>query len=134
MNHRGPETQNPDFWNAVTGRIVDAAFKVHSNLGPGLLESIYEMCLVHELSKRKLSVRRQVPVPIIYDSIRLESGLRLDLVVESGVIVELKAVSELTDVHKAQVLSYLKLSGLRLGLLINFNVPVIRQGIVRLIR
>jgi len=111
---------------------VDAAFAVHSHLGPGLLESVYEVCLTHELVKRGLKVSGQLALPIQYDTIRLDAGLRLDLLVEDSVIVELKAVESLMPVHKAQLLTYLKLSGCRLGLLINFNVPLIKNGIVRL--
>lgn len=112
--------------------MVDAAFAVHKTLGPGLLESVYEVCLAHELEKRRLTVVRQVTVPVLYDGVRLEAGLRLDLVVEDCVVVELKAVEALLPVHTAQVLTYLKLSGHRLALLINFNVPLIRDGIKRL--
>jgi GxxExxY protein len=111
--------------------VVDSAFKVHEALGPGLLESIYETCLRHELGKRGLTVQQQVVVPIIYDGIRLDGGLRLDLVVESEVIVELKAVDKLLPVNEAQILSYLKLSHKRLGYLINFNVARIKEGIRR---
>ena len=113
--------------------MVDAAYAVHRALGPGLLESVYEVCLIHELNKRGLKVDRQVAVPVVYDDVRLDAGLRLDLVVENGVLVELKAVETILPVHHAQVLTYLKLSGLRLGLLINFNVPVIRDGIKRIV-
>jgi len=120
--------------NVVANRIVDAAFAVHSELGPGLLESVYETCLGYELRRRDLSWTRQVALPITYGSVRLDSGLRLDLVVDECVVVELKAVEALAPVHTAQMLTYLKLSGLRLGLLINFNVPLIEDGIKRLVR
>jgi GxxExxY protein len=116
----------------VARQIVDAAFKVHSTLGPGLLESVYEVCLVHELTKRGLKVCRQVALPVIYDGMQLDAGFRLDLLVCACVVVELKVVEALLPVHKAQVLTYLKLSGHRLGLLINFNVARIKDGIVRL--
>ena len=116
----------------VAKQVVDAAFSVHSGLGPGLLESIYETCLAHELTKRDLKVERQVVLPIIYDSLRLDAGLRLDVVVADCVVVELKAVESLLPVHRAQLLTYLKLSGYRLGLIINFNVTVIKNGIVRM--
>ena len=112
--------------------IVDCAFKVHSTLGPGLLESIYQTCLVYELEKRDLSVDRQVNVPVMYDGRRFNTGLRLDLLVNDCVVVELKAVETLLPVFNAQLLTYLKLSSKRLGLLINFNVPVIKDGIKRL--
>ena len=113
--------------------IVDCAFKVHSTLGPGLLESVYEACLVYELEKRDLNVDRQVNVPVIYDGRRFNTGLRLDLLVNDCVVVELKAVETLLPVFHAQLLTYLKLSSKRLGLLINFNVPVIKDGIKRLV-
>lgn len=118
--------------DAVAHAIVDSAFRVYSSLGPGLLESVYEAFLTHELVKRGLDLRRQVWVPVVYDSIRIDAGLRLDLVVEDGVIVEIKAVERLAPIHQAQLLPYLRLSGLRLGFLINFNVPRIKDGIRRL--
>jgi GxxExxY protein len=113
--------------------IVDAAFQVHSQLGAGLLESVYEVCIAHELRKRGLLVQSQPTLPVVYEGIRLEAGFRLDLLVEDCVVVELKAVETLLPVHKAQLLTYLKLSGYRLGLLINFNVPLIKNGIQRLV-
>lgn len=122
----------PDATDRVATRIVDAIYKVHSALGPGLLESVYETCLAYELQKRRLGVERQVVLPVVYDEIRLDAGLRLDLVVQRCVVLELKAVEEIHSVHKAQVLTYLKLSGHRLGFLVNFNVPMIRSGIVRI--
>ena len=101
-------------------------------MGPGLLESTYEVCLVHELSKAGLNVRSQVALPVVYDGIRLEAGYRIDLLVEDSVIVELKAVESIHPIHEAQVISYLKLSGKKLGLLINFNVNLLKNGIKRL--
>lgn len=130
MNHGDTETQRV---NQVSGQIVDAAFRVHSQLGPGLLESVYEACLIYELRKRQLKVAAQVELPVVYDNTRLNTGFRLDLLVEQSVIVELKAVEAIIPVHKAQLLTYLKLSGYRVGLLINFNVPLIKQGIQRFI-
>lgn len=115
----------------IARQVVDAAHAVHRALGPGLLESVYGVCLVHELTKRGLKVDQQVAFPITYDNTRLDAGLRLDLVVEKSLLVELKAVETVLPLHHAQVLTYLKLSGLRLGLLINFNVPMIRDGIKR---
>ena len=112
--------------------IVDSAFKVHTTLGPGLLESVYEVCLAHELKKSGHSVDRQVALPVEYDGVRLDAGLRLDLVVNDSVIVELKVVEKMNPVYEAQLLTYLKLTGKRLGLLINFNVPLIKDGIKRL--
>jgi len=113
--------------------IVDAAFAVHQALGPGLLERIYEACFCHELAKRGISFQRQVSVPIVYDGIRFEEGLRLDVLVEDLVICELKAVETLNPVYIAQLLTQLKLTGKRLGFLINFNVPVIKEGIRRVV-
>jgi GxxExxY protein len=112
---------------------VNAAIKVHKTLGPGLLESVYETCLAHELRKRGLAVETQVPIPIVYDGIRLEGGLKLDLLVQKQLIVEIKAVEEMNRIFKAQVLTYLKLANLRLALLINFNVHLLRDGIERII-
>ncbi|MBI2193071.1 MAG: GxxExxY protein [Planctomycetes bacterium] len=112
---------------------VDAAFKVHRELGPGLLESIYEVCLVYELSKRGVRAERQVELPVVYDGVQLDAGLRLDILVEDQLIIEVKAVEKIAPVHQAQVMTYLKLTNRRLGLLINFNVPLIKQGIKRVI-
>jgi GxxExxY protein len=112
--------------------VVDAAFHVHKNLGPGLIESVYEACLCHELTKRDLKYERQAKLPIEYDGIILDDGLRLDVLVEGSVICELKAVETVSDLHVAQVLTYLRLSGLRLAYLINFNVKMFRRGIKRL--
>ncbi len=116
----------------LTGRLIGAAIAVHNTLGPGLLESAYEACLEYELIQRGLAVERQKPLPVIYNGVRLEGGYRLDLLVEGLVIVEVKAVEALTPVHKAQVLSYLKLSGCKVGLLINFHVKMLMDGIQRL--
>lgn len=113
--------------------IVDAAFKVHSALGPGLLESVYEACLAHELHSRSVPFARQVSLPVTYGNLKLDAGLRLDLVVDDRIVVEVKAVEGLLPVHKAQVLTYLKLSGYKLGFLLNFNVSAIREGIRRLV-
>ena len=107
--------------------------KVHRYLGPGLLEKIYEVCFCHELSKRDLKYQRQVDLPIVYDGISFDEGLRLDVFVEKLVICELKAVEEMNPLWNAQILSHLKLTGKRLGFLINFNVPVIKKGIKRII-
>jgi len=118
---------------SIARKIVDAAYAVHKTLGPGLLEKVYEVCFCHELSKRSLKHQRQVDIPIIYDGITFNEGLRLDVLVEELVICELKAVDELNPVWEAQLLSYLKLTGKRLGFLINFNVPLIKKGIQRII-
>ena len=117
----------------VARQIVDAAYKAHTALGPGLLESVYETCLGYELEQQWLKVRRQVVLPVSYRELRIDSGLRLDLLVNNCVVVELKAVEKWVPLFEAQLLTYLKLSGNRLGLLINFNVPKIKDGIKRLI-
>jgi GxxExxY protein len=113
--------------------IVSAAFIVHKTLGPGLLEKVYEVCLCHELAKKGITTLRQVNIPIKYDGISFEEGLRLDILAEDEVIVELKAVDQVNPVWEAQVLSHLKLTGRRLGYLINFNVPVLKEGIKRIV-
>jgi GxxExxY protein len=119
--------------NVISGQIVDAAMKVHSALGPGLLESTYTACLAQELRLRSLGIRLQVPVPIQYKGVFISVGYRIDMLVEEAIIVELKVVRMLHPVHEAQLLSYLKLSGCKLGLLINFNVAHLRNGIKRLV-
>ena len=119
--------------NEIGERIIGAAIKVHSTLGPGLLESAYEACLAYELEVIGLSVRQQVVLPITYGDLRLDPGYRLDLLVNDLVVVELKAVEKLNDVHRAQLLSYLKLGGFRLGYLMNFNVKHLKDGIKRLV-
>jgi GxxExxY protein len=113
--------------------IVNASYRVHTELGPGLLEKVYEVCVTHELRKAGIAVARQVSIPIHYDDITFEEGLRLDLLVENKVIVEIKSVEQVNPVWQAQVLSHLKLTGLSLGYLINFNVPLIKGGIKRII-
>lgn len=117
--------------NDITGHIIDCAMRVHTRLGPGLLESSYEACLAYELTQRGLRVRTQVQQPIIYDTVKIDVGYRLDLLVEETVIVELKAVEHILPVHKAQLITYLKLSDKRVGLLINFNVVRLKDGIER---
>ncbi len=119
--------------NEITREIIGAAMEVHRLLGPGLLESAYEECLVRELALRKLNVERQKPIPIVYKDVKLECGYRIDLLVESRIIVELKSIEAIAPVHQAVVLTYLRLSGQRLGLLINFNVAVLKDGIKRYI-
>ena len=134
MNHEATKAPRPipEATDLVARQVVDAAFAVHSTLGPGLIESVYERCLCHELAERGLDFKRQLSLPVLYKGVRLDGGLRLDLLVADRVIVELKTVESITGVHKAQLLTYLKLTECRLGLLINFNVPRIRDGIVRL--
>jgi GxxExxY protein len=118
---------------AVAKEIVQAAFAVHSNLGPGLLERVYELCFCHELGLKSVKCERQTEVPIAYDDLFIQDGLRLDILVEDLVICELKAADDPNPLWQAQLLTYLKLSGKRLGFLINFNVPVIKNGIRRII-
>lgn len=117
--------------NDVSGQVVDAAMKVHSVLGPGLLESAYEQCMLYELHRRGLRAVAQVELPVIYESVRINAGYRIDLLVEDAVIVELKAVEKVLPIHKAQIISYLKISGKQLGLLINFHVEHLKDGISR---
>jgi GxxExxY protein len=119
--------------NDITREIIGAAMEVHRLLGPGLLESAYEECLSRELQLRSLKVERQKPIPLVYKDVKLECGYRLDLLVESRIVVELKSVEAFAPVHEAIILTYIRLSGLRLGLLLNFNVPVLKDGIKRYI-
>jgi len=114
-----------------TSPIIGAAIEVHRNLGPGLLESAYEECLCHELHLRGIDCKRQVPLPLLYKGLKLDCGYKIDLIVQDEVVLELKAVERLLPIHEAQLLTYLKLTGKRVGLLINFNVPLLTQGIVR---
>ncbi len=118
--------------NQISGGIVDAAIAVHSALGPGLLESAYQACLLHELRKRHFSVLVQVPLPVVYETVKLEIGYRIDLLVEDAVVIELKACEAIAPVHRTQLLSYLRLSGKPLGLLLNFHVARMTEGIVRM--
>ena len=117
----------------VATAIVDSAFKIHSRLGPGLLESAYRTLMVYELRMRGFEVAFEVPVPVIYDEVKLDAGYRLDLLVNQCVIVEIKAVDKVIPVHEAQLLTYLKLTHIRLGLLINFNTKLIKDGIKRMV-
>jgi len=119
--------------NELSSKIIGAAIEVHKALGPGLLESVYEECICHELSLRGLSFERQKPLSIAYKGTKLDCGYRLDLVVEEAMIVELKSCEKIEPIHKAQLLTYLKLSGLNLGLLLNFNTTAMRDGIVRIV-
>ena len=130
-----------DFWlqplppdlDPLSRVIVDSAFKVHKTLGPGLLESVYEHCLCHEFRCRGVPFQSQLSLPVLYDGVSVETGLRIDLIVDGRIIVELKAIEVMHPIYTAQLLTYLKLTGIRLGLLINFNVPLIRDGIRRII-
>jgi GxxExxY protein len=117
----------------LTGKVIGAAIEVHRGLGPGLLESAYEECLCHELKLAGLGFTRQVPLPVVYKGVRLDCGYRLDVVVDGRVVVELKTVERLLPIHQAQLLTYLRLAGIHTGLLINFNVPVLRDGIKRMV-
>jgi len=119
--------------NNISGSVVDSAMKVHSTLGPGLLESVYQKCLAHELRKRALRVETELALPVIYDGIEIEAGYRIDLLVAGEVIVEIKSVTEIIPLNKAQLLSYLRLSRKRLGLLLNFNVEHMKDGISRIV-
>jgi GxxExxY protein len=119
--------------NEITERIIGACIEIHRQLGPGLLESAYEECLCHELALLGLKFERQKPLPVSYKGVKLDCGYRLDLVVEGQVIVELKTVDEIQPIHEAQLLTYLKLSGVSVGLLINFNVPVLKHGVKRIV-
>jgi GxxExxY protein len=119
--------------NSITEQIIGAAIDVHRTLGPGLLESAYEACLMFELVSRGLKVEKQKPLPVIYRDVKLDCGYRLDLVVENAIVIELKAIDKLLPIHRAQLLSYLKLSGLKVGLLINFHTKMLKDGVVRLV-
>ena len=119
--------------NEVARQIVDAAYKIHSTLGPGLLESAYQAILVYELQRRGLQIEAETQMPVVYEGIRLDIGYRADLIVEDKVIVELKSVEQIAPVHKKQLLTYLRLADKRLGLLINFGAPLIKDGITRIV-
>ena len=113
--------------------VLDCAFKVHSELGPGLLESAYEECLFYELTQTGLNIVKQKPMPLIYHEVKLDVGYRIDILVENEIVIEIKSVETLNDVHMAQILTYMKLSNCKLGLLVNFNVKYLKQGIKRVI-
>lgn len=119
--------------NEIARQIVDVAYKIHTTFGPGLLESVYEALVAHELTKRGLSVIRQQAIPLVYETIHMEAGFRADLIVGNKVIVEVKSVEALAPVHKKQLLTYLRLANMRLGLLINFDTELIKHGIVRVV-
>jgi GxxExxY protein len=119
--------------NDIARIVIDAALKVHMKLGPGLLESVYEAALAHELTARGLQIQRQVAVPVYYDGVLLDEGFRADIIVEGKVIVELKSQEFLSAVHPKQLLTYLRLTGLRLGLLLNFGAPLMKEGITRIV-
>ena len=128
MNHRDTETQR----DPLTEKVIGAAIDVHRTLGPGLLESVYEECLCYELSECGLKFNRQVNLPISYKNVKLDCGYRMDLVVSESLIMEIKTVEKILPIHEAQLLTYLKLTGLHTGLIVNFNVPVLKDGIRRM--
>lgn len=130
MNHRDSEVRR---FNELTGKIIGCGIEVHKALGPGLLESIYEECLCYELNQQGIEFERQKELPVHYKNVRLNSGYRIDVLVENSVIIELKAVEHILPVHKAQILSYMKLLNSKIGLLMNFNVPVLKDGITRFV-
>jgi len=119
--------------NEITQKIIGCAIEVHRNLGPGLLESAYEECLAFELEKAGLNIKRQVPTPVIYKDVKLDCGYRIDILIENLVVIELKVVDEINPVHEAQILTYMKFSKMNIGLLMNFNVTVLKNGIRRFI-
>jgi len=119
--------------NELAGRIIGIAIKVHQSLGPGLLESAYKECLTCELTKAGLRIEKEKPVPLVYEEVRLDCGYRIDILVENTIVIEVKSVDSLNDVHLAQTLTYLKIGNYRLGLLLNFNVTMLKQGIKRVI-
>ncbi|URC14657.1 GxxExxY protein [Flavobacterium sp. B183] len=119
--------------NEISAIVVDVCYRIHVKLGPGLLESVYEAILYHELTKRGLRIERQKPLPLVWDQMKLDIGFRADLIVENKVILEIKSITQISDVHAKQVLTYLKITKMKLGLLINFNVPIIKYGIKRVV-
>lgn len=131
LNHRDTEFTERNQLNEISGKVIGAAIEVHRQLGPGLLESAYSACLFHELGLRGLEVKQEVAIPVFDKGIKVDCGYRLDLLVERQVIVELKAIEKILPIHEAQILTYLKLCQLQLGLIINFNVPILKQGIKR---
>jgi GxxExxY protein len=128
MNHRDTEAQR----DSLTEKVIGAAIEVHRALGPGLLESAYEECLCYELSAAGLVFRKQVELPVLYKKVKLDCGYRMDIVVSESLVLEIKTVEKLLPIHQAQLLTYLRLSGLSTGLLMNFNVPVLKNGIKRM--
>ncbi len=124
----------PGKLNILTGKVIGAAIQVHKELGPGLLESVYETCLAHELRLTGIEFERQVPLPVTYRGINLDAGFRADIIVEKQIIIELKSVESLLSVHSAQVMTYLKLTNYRIGILMNFNVDLMKNGIKRIVK
>jgi GxxExxY protein len=132
-NAENAEMTEKERLDNITGTIINCAIEVHRALGPGLLESTYEACLAFELAEQGLKTERQKPLPVVYRDVRLDCGYRLDVLVEESVIVEIKAVDQLAPIHKAQLLTYLKLSKCKVGLLADFNVKVLKNGIIRMV-
>ncbi len=130
IHHRGTEDTEVDL-NNITERVIGAAIEVHKVLGPGLMESVYEECLCRELALRGIGLERQLPLPVEYKGVRLDCSYRIDLLVEQSVVVEIKSLSSIEPIHEAQLLTYLRMGGWKLGLLINFNVPALKNGICR---
>lgn len=136
MNNRATETLSPEYVNKlnfISGAVLDASIEVHKNLGPGLLESVYELCLLKELKKRNINAVRQLELPIIYKGEVIDKNFCIDILAENEVIIELKTVEKIMPIHKAQIMTYLKLSDKKLGLLINFNVPLLKDGFERVL-
>lgn len=133
MTHEPIEAGILEHWNKISYDIISSSYKVHTTLGPGLLESAYETCLEYELKKNGHKVTRQLELPVKYENLTLETNYRIDLLVDEAIIIELKAVDELLNIHKAQLMTYMKLSGIRLGLLINFNTTDLKKGIKRVL-
>jgi len=133
LDHKGREGRKGMIANEVSNVVLGAAMKVHTALGAGLLEEAYKVCLRHELQKRKLEVQSEVALPVVYDGVSLDVGFRIDLLVEKSLIIELKSVHQLAPIHKARLLTYLKLSKISLGLLLNFNSVHLKNGIIRVI-
>ena len=132
MNHRDAESQRRSTADPLSEAVIGAAVEIHRVLGPGLLESAYATCLAHELSLRQIRFEKEVPLPLTYKGINLECGYRLDFVVEGALVLEVKAVTAVLPVHEAQLLTYLRLTGIETGLLLNFHVPVLTRGIKRM--
>jgi len=132
MKHKDTKTTKEEA-NRLSHEVIGAAIEVHRALGPGLLESAYEECLAHELAIRRIGFERQVPLPIRYKGVTLDCGYRMDMVVQKGLVLELKAVERVLPIHQVQLLTYLRLSGTWLGLLLNFHVPVLQRGIQRIV-
>lgn len=133
VNAENAEMKEKERLDSITGTIINCAIEVHRALGPGLLESAYEACLVFELVEQGLEIERQKPLPVVYRDVKLDCGYRLDILIEESVIVEIKAVDHVAPIHKAQLLSYLRLSECKVGLSINFNVKVLKSGIIRMV-